>query len=163
MADDKLSRDLFGHPVFTPPRQLGLGLSVSVGTVSLSHPSFRPALSGLSAGGSTGLASVEIPEAELGARWARTLRCQHPANTAKLVARDLACELRTAEGWLTGQAPQLKFFFRAMRRYGSRFVAAMADPGSAFALAVDLDAQASEVEARLAKLAASIQSMRGER
>lgn len=158
---DRINRDLFGRPVFTKPKQLGLNLAVSVGMVPLA--SLTEALSGLSAGGSTGLAPVEIPEGELGQRWAEALKRQHPAHTAKLVARDLACEVRTVEAWLAGQAPQLKFFFRALRRYGPGLLASMADPGSAFALAVDLDAQARDVEARLHRLALEIQQLRGRR
>ena len=73
------------------------------------------------AGKSTGTATVAPSPGDVGSRWAAALRARYPDARAKRIARDLNVSVRTAEGYLSGQAPTAAVLVRAVALHGTAF------------------------------------------
>ena len=104
----------------------------------------------------------ERGEADVGARWAAALRRRYPAHAAKRVARDLGVTVRTAEGYLAGQAPPARVLVRAAALHGAALALEVLVPDSRAAADARLSAELDAVGDRLARLAADIAQLRGD-
>lgn len=97
----------------------------------------------------------------IGQRWADALRRRFVgAHQAKRIARALDCEVRTAESWLSGQAPYAKYLFRAARRFGAALVLEVLAPDDRLAEAARLETALDDVEARLRALGSDLVELR---
>lgn len=66
---------------------------------------------------------------QLGQRWASALRKYFSKrNTAKEIARFFDVEVRTANNWLQGNAPYMKYLWVAGQKLGSSFLAEILVP-----------------------------------
>lgn len=159
-------RDLFGRAWPPRPRPAQLSLALGFGALRLDDPDLIRAWSGEPASNSTGPIAAKFrldpgAEGDLGRRWAEALKGRlAPDARAKRLARLLGAEIRTAEGWLAGQAPQLRYLFRAFRVFGPTLLAEVLAPGSAWSGGVDLDQRAQEIERRLRDLARDLARIR---
>lgn len=62
--------------------------------------------------------------ASLGERIGAELRRRYPMKTAQQVAADLGASIDTAENWVRGNAPSLRWFVVLVEVYGPEFLAA---------------------------------------
>lgn len=165
--------DLFGFPLAggaaTPPRQLRLPLTVSASLVGGcpggDAPPFRFAVwtgtEGEPMGGITEALRDETDA--IGRRWAEALRRRYRGEAAaKTVARAFDVQVRTAEGWLAGQAPYAKYLLRGWRLHGAALVAEVLAPGSDWHASASVEAALVEVETRLAGLGDELARLRVE-
>jgi hypothetical protein len=98
----------------------------------------------------------------IGERWAAALRRRYPDRArAKRIARDMCVEIRTAEGWLAGQAPQVKALWRAALVHGPAIVTEVLLPGTSLDQQARVDSGLLELEQRLDALRREISTLRG--
>lgn len=102
--------------------------------------------------------ALHVDAADVGRRWAAALRRRWGSN-AKLVARALGANVRTAESWLGGQAPGAEVLARA-GALDPAIVLEVLAPGSKLAAAASVDAALAAVEARLAALRTDIAGLK---
>lgn len=126
--------------------QLGLDLPQPV--VAPSQTDWRAA-----AGNATASLDEALRSADgVGERWAAALRRLYPPpDTCKRVAAAMGCELRTAKGWLSGQAPEAKRL---------ALLAALHGPAAALAVLAPGAAKRAELEARLCEMTAALERLR---
>lgn len=98
----------------------------------------------------------------VGLRWAQALRSRYPgAHQAKRIAADFRAEIRTAQSWLGGQAPQVKHLCRAALVHGPSIVTEVLLPGTSLDTEARVDRGLEELEQRLDALRAQLSALRG--
>lgn len=102
--------------------------------------------------------AVKIDAADVGGRWSAALRRRWGSN-AKLVARALDANVRTAEAWLAGQAPYADVLARA-GAIDPAIVLEVLAPGSKLATAASVDAALVAVEARIASIGRELAALK---
>ncbi len=65
---------------------------------------------------------------DVGARWADALRRRYIFCAAKRIAADFDVDVRTAKGWLGGQAPMAAYYQIAWQRFGIDFIVETLSP-----------------------------------
>lgn len=159
--------DLFGFPaggVAAPRRQPFLNFTFVAGGGS--HPPLRFQIWKESEDKEMGAITKNLSDESqtIGQRWASALRARYPGPAiAKQVARAFAVDLRTAEAWLSGQAPYAKFLLRGWRLHGAAIIAETLAPESDWAKASSVEAALGEIEAKLADLGDDLARLRIER
>lgn len=163
MAD----RDLFGKllpaGVAPPARQLALGLTVSLKPAADGSP-LRLALWRSQGDKDMGQVTGAFRDPDIGGRWSAALKRRYPGpHAAKRIAQDFDCEPRTAEAWLSGQAPYAKYLIRAWRKHGHAIIGEVLAPDdTAMQSALD-DAALIGLEQRLAQLGDELSRLKLER
>lgn len=148
-------RDLFGFcvpagGVAAPTRQLPLPLTVVADRPQGEAPIRFQLWSGAGCK-AMGENTVTLQdETAIGGRWAAALKRRY--DSAKAVALAFDVGVRTAEGWLAGQAPYAKYLLRAWRLHGADIIAEVLAPGSSWHQSASIDTALSEVQAKLQQL-----------
>ena len=138
--------DLFGFEIKEPPEQLSLPLTFRA------RLSCAPDLCLEVWNSLGGIKMGQVTETiQVGQRWATALKKRFPERCrAKYIAKAFSVEVKTAETWLAGGAPQAKHFCTAWRLFGAPVIAEVIAPDSDFSHWAQADAAVAEIEQKIA-------------
>lgn len=97
----------------------------------------------------------------VGRRWATALRARYPErDTAKHIARAFGVDPRTAQSWLSGQAPQIRHLAQAAVLHGAALIGEVLVPDTALHLEARIEATLTETERLLDRMRADLEALR---